>query len=81
MEKRQEESKIDFTCKRCKKTIQVQADIYEKQYKNERICLTCRQNDPCETCPDNPSKENGQFACMGTFDACKKKPESCYWSK
>lgn len=34
--------KVEFTCKGCGKTIQVQENIYQQVYKDKELCLSCR---------------------------------------
>lgn len=31
-----------FQCQKCGKVVQVQADIFDKRYAGETLCLTCR---------------------------------------
>lgn len=35
--------KIQFTCKKCGKVIQVQESIYKTTYADQEYCLSCRQ--------------------------------------
>lgn len=35
-------NRVSFTCQSCGKTIFVQPDIFDKAYKNEKQCLSCR---------------------------------------
>lgn len=36
------QEKINFTCEKCGKTSAIPKDIYEKKYKNQANCLSCR---------------------------------------
>lgn len=50
-------TKIQFTCKKCGKVIQVQEDIYKTTYENQEYCLSCRQA-PKQEATNEDTKEH-----------------------